>query len=157
MLWMVGGVVYPTFPNRKLLVSLGTLLLTQNLHCDKEIYVQNVWSHCTVLCHYFLFLTIFLLFLPMLENLATARCCGENWMNNCPWETNNIMDPECLLSVMRPNRRLDRRKWCGVLCWDNSPSPPRTIAAQIWSVHKPQFFFWVLKGLWGEEKTHRAR
>lgn len=44
-------------------------------------------------------------------------------MNSLPWETNNIMDPECLLSVMSPERRLDKRKWCVVLCWDNSPCP----------------------------------
>lgn len=61
-------------------------------------------------------------------------------MNNLPWETNNIMDPECLLSVISPNRRLDRRKWCVVLCWDNGPGPPQTIAAEIWSIHKLQVF-----------------
>lgn len=77
--------------------------------------------------HRLLFLTFLLL-----KDLATVRCCGGgNWMNHLPWETNNITDPECLLSVMRPNRRLDRRKWCVVLCWDNSPGPPpQTIAAR---------------------------
>lgn len=86
-----------------------------------------------------------------LKDLATVQCCEENWMNNLPWETNNIMDPECLLSVMGPNRRLDRRKWCVVLCWDNSPGPPQTTAAEIWSVHKPQVF-WILEGPRGKRK-----
>lgn len=62
-------------------------------------------------------------FTPHQKTLLQCNVVGENWMNNLPWETNNIMDPECLLSVMRPNRRLDRRKWCVVLCWDNSPGP----------------------------------
>lgn len=101
-----------------------------------------------VLLHYLLFLTFFH---STLKDLGTVQCCGENWMNNLPWETNNIMDPECLLSVMRPNRRLDRRKWCVVLCWDNSPGPPQTTAAEIWSVHKPQVL-WILKGPRGKRK-----
>lgn len=55
-------------------------------------------------------------------------------MNSLPWETYNIMAPECLLSVMSPERRLDKRKWCVVLCWDNSPgSPADDRMAEIWS------------------------
>lgn len=92
-------------------------------------------------------------FHSLLRDLGSVQCCGENWMNNLPWETNNIMDPECLLSVMRPNRRLDRRKWCVVLCWDNSPGPPQMTAAEIWSVHKPQVLR-ILKG--PPEKTEHV-
>lgn len=87
-----------------------------------------------------IYFTFFLLFFsPRWRTLLQCNVVGENWMNNLPWETNNIMDPECLLSVMRPNRRLDRRKWCVVLYWDNGPGPPlMAVAAEIWSVHKPQ-------------------
>lgn len=42
---------------------------------------------------------------------------------------------------MRTNRRLDRRKWCVVLCWDNSPRPPFRPSAQIESAQKPHGSF----------------
>lgn len=97
--------------------------------------------------------------LPLLQNLHTAQCCGENWMSNLPWETNNIMDPECLLSVMRPNRRLDRRKWCVVLCWDNSTGPPSDDQhrQEVYVNHWVFFYFGPSRVHGGREKLAEQR
>lgn len=88
MLWMVGGIVYPTFPNRKPLVSLGTLLSTQSLHCDWVIKkhiskIFRVSAQCFVTISYFWLFSHF--FSPCRGTLQRCDVVGKIEWTTVPW------------------------------------------------------------------------